>query len=209
MANTITYEQLLDLFKETDAQIKELAASDFKTRKILDELAEERKKTELLQQENSKQIKEISKQIGGLNNSIGEYTENFLKQSIETLLKESFDVEVVTHDLKAKKTDKNMQIDAIGYSNSNRNELYLVELKTKLRAQDITQLDKIVKNVFTFLPEHKNKKVFGVLIAVNFDEKLAKQITDKGYYFAHISGGLLVLDQPSNFKVKVTTYSEK
>lgn len=202
MANKFTYDQLLEMFKE-------LTETNIETRKILNELSAEHKKTELAQQETDKQIKEISKQIGGLNNSIGEYTENFLKQSIETLLKETFNVEVVTHDLKAKKADKNMQIDAIGYSNSNRNELYIVELKTKLRADDLDQLDKIVKNIFTFLPEHKDKKVYGVLIAVNFDEKMAKQITDKGYYFAHISGGLLVLDQPYNFKVKATTYSGK
>jgi hypothetical protein len=195
MAETITYDQMMAMFKET--------------KEIIKELAEENKKTQIAQQKTDKQIKEIGKQIGGLNNSIGEYTENFLKQSIETLLKESFAVEVVTHDLKAKKDDKNMQIDAIGYSNSTRNELYLVELKTKLRSEDIEQLDKIVKNIYTFLPEHKDKKVYGVLVAVNFDEELAKKISDKGYYFAHISGGLLVLDKPINFIAKAMTYSVK
>lgn len=202
MADTITYNQMMAMFKETKEIIKELAEENKKTQILQQE-------TQLAQQKTDKQIKEIGKQIGGLNNSIGEYTENFLKQSIETLLKESFAVEVVTHDLKAKKDDKNMQIDAIGYSNSTRNELYLVELKTKLRNEDIEQLDKIVKNIYTFLPEHKDKKVYGVLVAVNFEEELAKKISDKGYYFAHISGGLLVLDKPSNFKVKVITYSGK
>ena len=158
--------------------------------------------TDRRMKETDKQIKELGKQIGGLHNSIGEYSENFLKNSVTTLLKDHFKVEAVTHDYSINKKGKHIQIDAFGYSNNKRNEMFVLELKTKLRPDDIDQLDNIIKNIDLFLPEHKDKKVYGIMAAVNYKQDLADKITGKGYYFAHISGDMLVLDNPKGFKAK-------
>ena len=65
--NTLTYEQLINLFERTDRKIELLT--------------EENRKTE-------KQIKELGIQIGGISNKFGTFTEGLVYPSIEKELYE-------------------------------------------------------------------------------------------------------------------------
>jgi hypothetical protein len=230
MASTTTYEQILDLFKETDAIVKELAASDLKTRKILDELAEERKKTEhinqetrkilneiaeeqkkteiaqqkteILQQETKKELKELGKQIGKAHRERGTYTELILMPSIEDTLLNVFKFDSFDSNQRRRLKDDEIQLDALGISNSTRNEVMIVEVKTQLEKADIKQLEKNIKRFDSFYPEHKDKKKFGLLVALYASKKLIEQVHQKGFYFATIKDDIIKLDNPKDFKAK-------
>jgi len=95
-----------------------------------------------------------------------------------------------------------MEIDVLAYANSSVNEVYVVEVKSHVREESIQQLQKIIDNFDRFFPEHKDKKLFGILAAVDLSASLRQRILDLGFYVAKIKDDLFSLDVPEGFKAK-------
>ena len=167
--------------KETDTQIKELSVS---------------------QKETGNQIKELGKQIGGLGAKFGSYTEGLALPSMQHILQDKFHMEIISPSVRVKKDGKEMEIDVLAYANSTINEVYVVEVKSHLREEGITQLQTIMKNFRRFFPEHKDKKLFGILAAVDMTTELKERILSLGFYTANIREDIFSLDVPDGFKAK-------
>ena len=48
-------------------------------------------------------------------------------------------------------------------------------------------------------PEHKNKKIFGVIVATDFNKENIKELAKKGVYFISVSDDIIKLHQPEGF----------
>ena len=181
--------------KETDTQIKELSVSQKETDTQIKELSVSQKETD-------EQIKELGKQIGGLGRKFGSYTEGLALPSMQHILQNQFNMEIISPSVRVKKEGKEMEIDVLAYANSTTNEVYIVEVKSHLKEEGITQLQKIMKNFRIFFPEHKDKKLFGILAAVDMSSQLKKRILSLGFYAASIKEDIFSLEVPSNFTAK-------
>ena len=177
----VSNKELRDSQKETDEQIKE---------------------TNVQIKETNVQIKELGKQIGGLGRKFGSYTEGLALPSMQHILQNQFNMEIISPSVRVKKEGKEMEIDVLAYANSTINEVYIVEVKSHLKEEGITQLQKIMKNFRTFFPEHKDKKLFGILAAVDMSSQLKKRILSLGFYAASIKEDIFSLEVPSNFTAK-------
>ncbi len=69
------------------------------------------------------------------------------------------------------------EIDALAYANSAINEVSVVEVKSHLREEAITQLNSLMANFKMLFPEHKDKKLYGIIAAVNISEALKKRVS--------------------------------
>ncbi len=96
-----------------------------------------------------------------------------------------------------------MEIDVLVYANSTVNEVYIVEVKSHLRKEGITQLQKMMKNFRYFFPEHSDKQLYGILAAVDMSNELKQKIRALGFYSATIKEAIFLLDVPSDFQEKV------
>lgn len=198
--NTISFEQMMALFQESRELIdKNSREYDSK----LKELIEERKKTEIIQKQTEKQIKELGKQIGGLHRERGTYTEIILMPSIEDTILNKFKLDSFDTNVRRKIKGDEIQIDAIGFTNSTRNEVLVVEVKTKLDVTDIDQIEKHLKRLDYFFPEHKDKKKYGLLVALYANKELIEKVHQRGFYFASIKNDLLKLENPKGFVPKL------
>jgi hypothetical protein len=191
MQETLTYNQILDLFKETSMKIQE-------TDRILTEKFQE---TDLLLskkfQETDKQIKELSANIGGLNNSYGSFSESLFIPSIKRLLTEKFNCSDISSNRKIGLNGNTFEIDVFGISNDS---LYIVEIKSKLNLSAIKQIHDHISNVRKIKTEYKNRKIYGIIAAVDYEQQIADQILKKGYYFVTMLDNLAVLNLPESFK---------
>ena len=88
------------------------------------------KKTGQLQEENAQMIRELSKQIGGLGEKFGGFTEGLALPSMTKILKERFHATVVSPRTRTWKDDEEMEVDVLAYSNSGTDEVYVVEVKS-------------------------------------------------------------------------------
>ena len=95
-----------------------------------------------------------------------------------------------------------MEIDVLAYANSAINKVYVVEVKSHLREEGIEQLQQILQKFRFFFPEHQDKKLYGILAAVDMSETLKQRILQLGFYAARIKDDTFSLDVPPDFCAK-------
>ena len=183
----------------TDTELKELVTSLAIAQKETDR---QMKETDRKMKETDRQIKELGKQIGGLGEKFGSFTEGLALPSMEKILYERFGMEVVSSRVRVCKNGQHMEIDVLSYANSAINVAYIVEVKSHVCEEAITQLKKLLKTFKSFFPEHQDKKVYGILAAVDIGEEIRKRVMDAGFYVAKIHDNVFELDVPGDFKPK-------
>jgi hypothetical protein len=183
--------------KETDRQLKETSLQQQETDRQLKEQQKESKRRE---KEMDKQLKELGKQIGGLGSKFGSFTEGLALPSMETILRQRFGMEIVSPSVRASKEGQHMEIDVLAYANGNINTAYIVEVKSHAREDSITQLKNILQRFRLFFPEHKDKRLYGILASVDLSNELRAKILQEGFYVARIHDQVFELDIPDNFQ---------
>ena len=190
----------------TDDELKQLvtsiAVSQKETDRQLKETGRQLKKTDEQLKKTDMQLKELGKQIGGLGRKFGSFTEGLALPSMQRILQEQFKMEIISPSVRIHKEGKDIEIDVLAYANSDINEVYVVEVKSHLREEGITQLQDIMTNFRRFFPAHKDKKVFGIIAAVDMATALKERILSLGFYTAKIKEDIFSLDVPGDFKAK-------
>ena len=181
--------------QENDREIKELRKSQQETDRGIRELRES-------QQETDREIKELGKQIGGLGKKFGSFTEGMALPSMEMLLREKFNMEVVSPSIRVRKGGKELQLDVFAYNNGDLNTAYIVEVKSHAREEAIPQLHNILERFRTFFPEHQHRTLYGILAAVDISTELREKALQAGFYVARIHNELFELDTPEIFTPK-------
>ena len=173
---TTSQSELTAAQKETDRQLKELG------------------------KQTDRQLKELGKQIGGLGSKFGSFTEGLALPSMEKILRQRFGMEVVSPSVRVSKEGKHIEIDVLAYANGNLNTAYIVEVKSHVREDSITQLKSILQRFRNFFPEHKDKQLYGILAAVDMSPELRQKTLEEGFYVARIHDQVFELDTPENFQ---------
>lgn len=186
------FEQIRELFRETDKKFQATEAL----------LNAKFQATDAKFQETEKMIKNLGKEIGGLGNSIGGLAEGLSYPSLANELENRFKVEFVAPNVEKKKGQSKIELDVLAYSNSTKNEVFIIEIKATLSELAIEQLQKEVERFKEYFPEHSDKKVYGIMCAIKASDKLKRQVYDKGFYFASANEGLFKILIPKNFKPK-------
>ena len=181
--------------KEVSREIKEVSLQQKNTDQQLKEVSLQQKKTD-------QQLKELGKQIGGLGAKFGSFTEGLAFPSMQIILKEQLGMEIISPSVRASKEGKDLEIDVLAYSNGTLNTAYIVEVKSHAREESIGQMKDILQRFREFFPEHKDKKLYGILAVVDLGKELHKKILKEGFYVARIHGEVFELDVPQDFRPK-------
>ncbi|BAG00963.1 DUF3782 domain-containing protein [Microcystis aeruginosa] len=182
--------------KETDKQLKE-------TDLLLKEVSQQQKENAQQQKKTDKQLKELGQQIGGLGAKFGSFTEGLALPSMETILRQRFGMEVISPSVRVSKEGQHLEIDVLAYTNGELNTAYIVEVKSHAREESISQLKSILQRFRRFFPEHKDKKLYGILAAVHLSSELREKILQEGFYVARIHDQVFELDIPDNFQPRL------
>jgi hypothetical protein len=188
------------LLKEVSQQQKENAQQLKETDLLLKEVSQQQKENAQQQKKTDKQLKELGQQIGGLGAKFGSFTEGLALPSMETILRQRFGMEVVSPSVRVSKDGKHLEIDVLAYTNGELNTAYIVEVKSHAREESITQLKSILQRFRSFFPEHKDKKLYGILASVDLSNELREKILQEGFYVARIHDQVFELDIPDNFQ---------
>jgi hypothetical protein len=180
--------------------LAELTAAQKETDLLLKEVSQQQKENAQQQKATDCQIKELGKQIGGIGAKFGSFTEGLALPSMETILRQRFGMKVVSPSVRASEDGQHIEIDVLAYANGELNTAYIVEVKSHAREEYITQLKSILQRFRTFFPEHKDKKLYGILAAVDLSSELREKILQEGLYVARIHDQVFELDIPDNFQ---------
>lgn len=188
----MTDEELKELVKglaiaqqETDRQMRE-------TDRQMKDTDQRLKKTEQL-------LRELGNQIGGLGNKFGLFTEGMALPAIEKILNHEFGIDHFYPRAKTMKGDKTLEIDVLGYSNGTNNKVVIVEIKSHFKSEHIKQVLKILEEFPAFYPEHADKKLYGMVAAVDIKKEVAEQVLKQGLYLGKIHDEQFKLAVPKHF----------
>ncbi len=195
-----TSEDVWRLLAELATAQAELTAAQAELTAAQKETDRQQKETERRQQETDRQLKELGRQIGRLGAKFGSFTEGLALPSMETILRQRFGMKVVSPSVRASEDGKHLEIDVLAYTNGELNTAYIVEVKSHAREESITQLKSILQRFRSFFPEHKDKKLYGILAAVHVSPELREKILQEGFYVARIHDQVFELDIPDNFQ---------
>ncbi|MBE9259034.1 MULTISPECIES: DUF3782 domain-containing protein [Aphanizomenonaceae] len=182
--------------------LAELATAQKETDILLKEVSQQQKENAEQQKATDRQLKELGKQIGGLGAKFGSFTEGLALPSMETILGQQFGMEVISPSVRVSKGGQHMEIDVLAYANGELNTAYIVEVKSHAREDSITQLKSILQRFRNFFPEHKDKRLYGILASVDLSNELREKILQEGLYVARIHDQVFELDIPNNFQAQ-------
>jgi len=177
----------------TDEELKELVAS----------LAIEEKNLQARMNQTEKMIKELGKQIGGLGEKFGCFTEGMAFPSLQKVLREQFGMDSIATRYKVRQQGRVLELDVFGHTNGMANQAVIVEVKSHLREEHIEQILQQLREVKTFLPEHANKTFVGILAVVDSTEYLRQNVLNEGLYYAEIHHDIFQVKVPENFKARI------
>lgn len=190
-----TSEEVWDLLRDLILAQRENAAQ-------LQETDRKFQETDRKFQETDRQLKELGKQIGGLGEKFGSFTDGLALPSMERVLRERFGMEVVSPSVRVSKGGRHVEIDTLSYANGVLNTAYVVEVKSHLREEGIVQLRRLLEQFRDFFPEHREKRLYGILAVVDASPALRERALREGFYVARIHDSVFELDVPADFQPK-------
>jgi hypothetical protein len=190
MNTEASFEDIRALFAETALRFQETDRKFQETDQLIEKLS----------RETNQRIRELGQQIGGLGNKFGSFTEGLALPSMEKILRQRFGVDTVGPSVRVSRNGKHLEIDVLAYANGELNAAYVVEVKSHLREENIQQLLDILEHFAEWFPEHRDKKLYGILAAVHIPEALRQRVLEQGLYLARIHDDLFELQVPDNFQ---------
>ncbi len=148
--------------------------------------------------EHDRMIRGLHREYGRLGNAIGGYAESLLRPPLKRLLRERFGMKLFHAPLSLQGGGESLEIDLVGHAKDAIPEVYAVEIKNKLRPGDFDQLFEHLRKLPRLVPEHRGKKLFGILAALEVDDQLRARANREGIYLATIKDDIVELSSPDD-----------
>jgi len=186
------------------AEVRKMLADYPAWRREMHELVREtwtlHRETELRMQETDRSIQALRKELGGLGQKFGGFAEGMALPSMEKCLAERFGTTGFTARVKEHLRGEEIYLDAMASSKGETGTVCVVEVKSRLRDDGIDQLLRILRDFPRFFPEHRGKKLLGVLAAVDSRKELEERALREGLVLATIRDDVFELKVPEGFE---------
>jgi len=198
-----TFESVWAAFQETDRKIKEVAAQQAETDRIL---RESRIETDRIIKENAEQqaetdriVREVSKRLGGMAHSHGSFAEEYFFNSFErgekNFFGEKFDE--IEKNLKYKRNGLTDEYDIVMF---NHTSVAIIEAKYKAHENDLPATLKKVDTFRILFPDYKNFKIYLGLASMSFYPELEEECIKQGIAIIKQVGDTVVIHD-ENLKI--------
>ncbi|MCU0424460.1 MAG: DUF3782 domain-containing protein [Candidatus Kapabacteria bacterium] len=150
--------------------------------------------------EDSRRLKqrldELGKQLGGLGNKFGSFTEGLLLPSVEGILRRQFGVTDFYMRLKSYHGDQMQELDGFGFVNG-ANIGFIIEVKSHLDNRAITQAQEQLRRFGHFHPQYKSMKLYGIIAAVDaVSEEQRRAVWNAGLYLVTVHDDVAEMPSP-------------
>jgi hypothetical protein len=174
-----SFKEIRELFKETEARFKETDARLDKSFKETDQ-----------------KIKKLAELFTG---QWGKLIESLAESGIlELLQKRGIKITELYRNVRSRRNGQHTELD---FLLTNENELVVGEVKTTLKAQDVTDFLKKLQDFFSFFPKYKGNKVYGAIIGIRVEENADRFAYKNGLFVFKVGGeGTLRILNDAKFK---------
>jgi len=181
---SITKEEILDLFRETDLRMQET------DRRM--------KETDRIVKETSRQVKEMNRAIGRLGNRLGEFVEEMVRPAAVRLFQQrGIAVHQVAQRIFLERNGYATEIDLMVVNDT---DVVLIEVKSALSLQDVDDhLDRL-QHFKMLSPQFKDCRIMGAVAAMVLPDDAARYAYRKGLFVIGQSGDTVTIRNDQAFK---------
>ncbi len=184
---------------------EELLASRKEMREQRDEMREElvasRKESDRIWNAVYAELRGLRRDVGQLGNKLGLSTEAMFFPSLDRILRQDFGMQVVEPRVHVETPDgEEIEIDVLAHANDAIDIVFDVEIKTHLRQDGLDQILDHLQRLAKFFPEHRGKKAYGILGAIEMPAELRARALKAGIYVASIRDDVFELLRPEGFE---------
>ncbi|MCC5815816.1 MAG: hypothetical protein JJT78_13770 [Leptospira sp.] len=143
-------------------------------------------------------IKDLNKKFGDMSRKLGTIVEDLVLPSMPRIIREKFDYELeeFSINIKMKKDGRNQEFDAIGIY---KNFVFLNSTKTTIRESDVSQLQQLIEVFPTWFPQHKGKKIYGILAGFDVSDSIIQLCERPDFLVMGVGGDLMELVNSKDF----------
>ena len=160
---------------------------------------ESREEILVSRRETDRLITSLERRLGEIGNAFGVYTESMFRPSLKRILRERFGMTVIIAPQVFQLNGTEYEVDVVGHAGEARDEVYLAEIKSRLREDGIDQILEHLRRFPQAFPEHRGKKLFGILAAVTIPENVRVQALKQGLFLATVKDNVFELATPDDF----------
>jgi small-conductance mechanosensitive channel len=140
---------------------------------------------------------EMKRQLGGLGNKFGSFTEGLLLPSVDRMLTERFGVTDFVMRMKSKRGAETLELDGFGFTNGEKNIGFIVEVKSHLDSRSIDQTLSQLRRFGRFHPQYKSMTLYGIIAAVDaISETMRKAVYNAGLYLVTVDDDIAEMPAP-------------
>lgn len=144
--------------------------------------------------------KKINKLTALFTSQWGKLIESLVEGDLIKLLKEKdIDVERTLQRVKGNHEGLNYEYDIIA---ENTTEIVIVEVKTTLRPQDVTDFHERLWKAKSFMPKYKDMKIYGALAFLTSDGASNRMAENMGFFVIKATGSSSSIINQEGFKPK-------
>ncbi len=192
-----TLEKLEELiykgFKETDERIEKQRQETEKRWRETDA------RMDRLHRETQKEIDKVAKQLGGVTESLGRFSEEGVLAAVKRLFdKRGIPLDHFFRNLVGPLDGETMETDVIGVGPEHA---VLIEVKLRLRQADVKEfLEKKLPRLFEFFPNLQRPVLYGGVAGMSIDEDADRFAYKQGLFVIGQSGDSLRIINDKKFK---------
>ena len=165
--------------QETDKQIQELKESQERTDKQIQETSKQMQRTDIKIDKTRTMLKNIGINVDGINKSTGLEAEEFFYTSFkQKMMLSNIKFDSIYKGVKTIRAGKAQEIDILL---ENGSSVGIVEVKNKVKIEDLEQLQKTVDDFYYFNPLLKDHKIVPAIAGKIFNESIQQKALKKGF----------------------------
>ncbi|MCY4643174.1 MAG: hypothetical protein OXB88_01005 [Bacteriovoracales bacterium] len=182
-------------FEDVWASLRDLSQS-------IQELRKSQKETDLQIKETGRQLKETGRQLketdNRFNSQWGKLIESLVEGDIvRHFSKRGLKVQGTSQRVKKFFEGQEYEFDIVVH---NGDEIVVVEVKTTLKVEKVDHFIRKLKNFKKAFSEYADKKVYGAVATITFDEESDKYSQKKGLFVIRATGDSSSIVNPLDFK---------
>ena len=171
--------------------------SDRRWRKLREEWQEELRASRA---EHDRMMRSLNREVARMQQKFGDYSESLAAPALTEVMRDRFHMTEIARRVQGIRNGKAIEFDMLGHANDRVNEVYIAEIKTKLRQDGIDQILEHLRLFPEFFPHHRDKERYGILAAIEAPSDMQRQVLKKGIYLMLVSEDACELHEPEGFQ---------
>jgi hypothetical protein len=188
----LVYHGFAEMGKETDRRIKEvskqqkeIARQSKETDRRFQETARQFKETDRQFKETDRKIREFTMHLNGITDSVGMFAESMVRQGASALfLTRGIVLEVINYRPRSRQNGESMEFDIVG---SGPQTVMAIEVKLRLRPQEIEKTLVKLDRFFEFFPYYKSLTLYGAVAGMSTDNGVERLADKNGLFVLALS----------------------